>query len=681
MKDPIAIWHSFRDTVVRHPLCRYTILPAGIFLAIWLAVPILVLLMWGCCGRGAYGFWYVLGELSSEYYRFFHLGLLVFVGVSAWLLTGRGLPTVIGLVPIGLSLDIYLQKIRWFHCDNSWAEMRLMWKRLAVFVLAWLWLLFLDWRKSTGRPAWSWRMKCLAGLAAGLLILAGLALVMVEDPELKGVLLQTLSAAVWFTVFFSLAWHLLEAQANRRMTFLFAGVAMGLYVAMAMDGLGEIHLISATLWCFVVVALLLLGSRILSKNAVDRDRPETASSVTPDAAAVLNKAKWRWIGVGAGVVLLVAMLSLKMMTALATQHLFAICRTGTPEQLQRAIAFRANVNAQHYGSCPLMEAAGWNPNPKAITVLLQAGAKVNAHCYAGTPVSYAVQFNPNPEVLKVLLQAGADVNANRSFRGRTPLMIAVAEQGKLPLCIMLIQAGAKVNARDDDGNTPLMCAIQSRNPSLETFRALIAAGADVNAKDNSGMTPLIWNIISSGQNPEILKALIAADADINAKDNDGDIPLIVAARHGWTPEVLQTLLQAGAKVPDGMALLMVAAGNYNDNPQIVMTLLKSASEINAKDQAGRTLLMQAAASNREKTVAALLEKGVEINAKDKDGRTPLIYAAQHACVCHGNQTIQTLIQAGAEVNAKDNQGRSALDYAREAKGKKIIELLIGAGAK
>ena len=66
-----------------------------------------------------------------------------------------------------------------------------------------------------------------------------------------------------------------------------------------------------------------------------------------------------------------------------------------------------------------MWAAGLNPNPEVITVLLQAGAHINARAAGGmTPLMWAAARNKNPEVIAALLDAGADTKAKDS-QGRT----------------------------------------------------------------------------------------------------------------------------------------------------------------------------------------------------------------------------------------------------------------------
>ena len=107
------------------------------------------------------------------------------------------------------------------------------------------------------------------------------------------------------------------------------------------------------------------------------------------------------------------------------QDIFALAKSGTPEQIQAAINAGAKLDDRDKdGWTPLMWAAGFNGNPEVITALLNAGARLDDRDNFGmTPLMNAAAGNQNPDVITTLLRAGAKID-DRNIIGWTPLMNA-----------------------------------------------------------------------------------------------------------------------------------------------------------------------------------------------------------------------------------------------------------------
>ncbi|SHN65631.1 Ankyrin repeat-containing protein, partial [Desulfovibrio litoralis DSM 11393] len=118
-------------------------------------------------------------------------------------------------------------------------------------------------------------------------------------------------------------------------------------------------------------------------------------------------------------VLLVSLLLSVSAFAMSDEDFIQLCKKGTLEEVKKAIANGANVNAKDIDDrTALMRAVYSNPSPDVIAELIKAGADVNAKdINDNTVLSHAVD-NSNPEVIKELIKAGSNINA-KSVHGCT----------------------------------------------------------------------------------------------------------------------------------------------------------------------------------------------------------------------------------------------------------------------
>lgn len=110
--------------------------------------------------------------------------------------------------------------------------------------------------------------------------------------------------------------------------------------------------------------------------------------------------------------LIFALLMLLSWRPAGAEDFYTLVETGTPEQVQAAIAQGAQVTAPDKdGVTPLMHAATKTTHPEVITALLQAGADIKSNYdHVWTPLFFAAQNNQHQEIIRVLVKAGADVN-------------------------------------------------------------------------------------------------------------------------------------------------------------------------------------------------------------------------------------------------------------------------------
>jgi ankyrin repeat protein len=110
----------------------------------------------------------------------------------------------------------------------------------------------------------------------------------------------------------------------------------------------------------------------------------------------------------------------------------------------------------------------------------------------------------------------------------------------------------------------------------------------------------------------------------------------------------------------------------------VSAFLTQGSDVNARDRAGRTPLMNSIIDQNQPLVVFLLEKGADVNLLDSQQWSALHFAAQ----VYSESLVKTLLAHGASVDSRDAHGNTPLWRAVfESKNRGgVIEILLAAGA-
>lgn len=320
---------------------------------------------------------------------------------------------------------------------------------------------------------------------------------------------------------------------------------------------------------------------------------------------------------------------------------FALCRTGTPEQINNALRENPSLinSSTPGGLTALMAACEANDDEKVIILLINSGADVKAKMFAGmTALIWAAWKSHNPEIIEVLISAGADVN-DHAANGKRALDYALLNEFLATTnAIKYLETGI----------------IPESKYSFNRFDIL-----PVNDTDR------FLTLCATGKRQEIWDAIKKQGADPNARDYFGKTALMYAAEKNLDFNALWWLYRAGANVNardnDGQTALMYAATS-NNNPKVVKVLLKAGADINSRDNAGRTALMHAARNNGNSEIIKTLTQteGVDVNAQSNTGMTALIWAV---CYSSNPEVVTELLKSGANVKLTDKGGLSAVDYA------------------
>lgn len=172
---------------------------------------------------------------------------------------------------------------------------------------------------------------------------------------------------------------------------------------------------------------------------------------------------------------------------------------------------------------------------------------------------------------------------------------------------------------------------------------------------------------------------------------------LLSAVHDGNVKNVKTLLAQGASVnardDDGRTPLMnasyVGETEWGFRPfTVVELLLAHGADVNAKDKSGGTALMTAAATNSMEAVAFLIARGATVDAKDNIGQTALMHAiySEGEIFSANIGAIRYLLSHGANVNTTDKHGNTALmrtsRFLEDARAEAITitEMLLAKGA-
>ena len=123
-------------------------------------------------------------------------------------------------------------------------------------------------------------------------------------------------------------------------------------------------------------------------------------------------------------------------------------------------------------------------------------------CYGATPLHYAYKN----EIIRNLIDSGADPNSTDRSTGWTPLLSLAVKSGR---------------------SDPIPADIEEKSPGfsdLSRIQALLAGGANPNVQDYSGNTPLHM-LAENRADPELVKTLLEAGADVTITNQAGHDPL------------------------------------------------------------------------------------------------------------------------------------------------------------
>ena len=275
--------------------------------------------------------------------------------------------------------------------------------------------------------------------------------------------------------------------------------------------------------------------------------------------------------------------------------------------------------------------------------LLEMEINPNVVTYVGlTPLHCAVINDKFPDdrlaIIRSLVEYGSDID-REDKHGHTPLYAAVDNNSSVTV-MYLVEMGARVNHEARNGSTPLIVAVELFN--VLTINYLLEHGAKAQGKNGEGDGLLHIAILASSNldlQYKVIEKLLAHGASINERNADKSTPLHITLHFG--------------------------------HAQLVDLLIRSDTDIHAKDSRNRSILQLAVIRNLHEVVLKLLAMGANPNDYDCEGNGILANAIH----LKNEQMVRTLLEYGA-----DPTRNGAVHEAAERGNEKIMKILVDHGA-
>lgn len=314
------------------------------------------------------------------------------------------------------------------------------------------------------------------------------------------------------------------------------------------------------------------------------------------------------------------------------------------------------------GSLPLVQKA------------IESGADPNTQDENSDSIFFLALKKKNIKLINYLMSL--DINFSYQNNEKNSALHLLSIWGETKLAEDLYSKGGIsdfLNLPNTSGSAPLHLAIQNKNSKFISW--LLTKSPDLNLKNSDGTPPVL--LAYEKKQTSTIKELITAGAEPGATNLEGNNLLHIAVLNGDSKYVSSLVKDLPILIDSsnisGMTPLMISVSKSNQS--ILNILWPLSSDKNRVDRDGNSLLHIAAISKLEKFLKTMVESGLDLNAKNNAGSTPLMESIR------ANQTNNTreLLKLGANPNLASFTD-SPLEFAYKNKNFKIFKLLLESGA-
>ena len=211
-------------------------------------------------------------------------------------------------------------------------------------------------------------------------------------------------------------------------------------------------------------------------------------------------------------------------------------------------------------------------------------------------------------------------------------------------------------------------SVRSSEDSRGVIQRLLDAIAELNVNE---VTRIVENEVMVQPHPKTL----LNSSDENDEKAYNAILMACKCVGAKQFEILDLILRKGgdvkSKTSTGASVLFLAAGN-NAKDDVLQLLVNAGAKVDYPSFRGQTPLFACAEDGFARCVAFLIGAKADLNASSIKGETPAMRAAENGHI----DALRLLRDAGANLNLRDHMGWDAYHMAKEQGHKEIMELLL-----
>ena len=336
----------------------------------------------------------------------------------------------------------------------------------------------------------------------------------------------------------------------------------------------------------------------------------------------------------------------------------------------------------------LLDQSFWqkSPNVDAVKAEIAKGANPSQSNASGfDPIVLAINASAPTETIKYMLsQPGSDIN-KLTHDGRNYIHWA-SSRGNAEIVEYLLSKGSKVDVEDTHGSTPFLFGLNGGQQNIKVFDLFLAHGLDIKKEVNADGANALLLAVGNDKDCVLSNYFISKGLDWNSVDAAGNNAFAYAARTG-NIELLKALVAKGVK-PSPNAMLTAAQGGGGRRggpapaPGSNLAIYEYLETLNIKPTViaknGENILHALVRKpNQGELVQYFLSKGVDVNQADEEGNTVLMAAA---ATNRDVAVYEMLLPKVKNINQANNKGVTALALAVGSNSPAIVSYLISKGA-